>query len=287
MLRQGEHLLAGEDVYGGAHYLFAGGNSSRQVEVSYVNTCDFSSVEQAINKRTKLLWLESPSNPLLRLADIVALTRLAKKHKVITVVDNTFATPCFQKPLDLGADIVLHSSSKYLSGDSDIIGGAIITNRSDLFKDLAFQRHVSGNIPEPYDCFRIMKGIKTLTVRMQKHEENAKKVANFLAEQPEVKIVHYPGLPGHPQHELAKQQMSGFGTVVSFELKSGTEAATALIREMRQDLRTTIAHAKISQQIQLEENASESVLRLSIGLDNVDGLINNLGTALQRVSQDW
>lgn len=196
------------------------------------------------------------------------------------MVDNTLATPHLQKPLDLGADIVLHSSSKYLSGDSDIICGALILNRASLYKELSFHCHASGNIPEPYDCFRLLKGIKTLAARMQLYEENAKKLADYLVEHPAVQKVYYPGLISHPQHELAKRQMSGFGGIISFVLKGGTEAATRLVQAMHRAHGLKFAHAKLAERIQSKENMPESVVRLCVGLNSADDLIKDLEMVL-------
>lgn len=305
LLRCGDHILIADDLYGGSYYLIEGIVSNYGVSVTYVDTSDLVAIKNAIKPNTKLLWLESPSNPLLRLADLEATSRLAKKHKIITVVDNTLATPCLQKPLAFGADIVVHSSIKYLSGRTDIIAGAVVTNRLDLFKELQAHRNAFADAVEPTDCFAILKGMRTLSARAQQQEKSAKKVANFLSAHLSVQAVHYPGLPSHPQYKLACRQMSGFGNMLAFELKGGIDAATRLLREIRlfslrekrEDtgaesdhgllLSSTIAHAKIPQPVLANNgaNGAESLVRLTIGLDNTDDLINDLNIALLAIDR--
>jgi cystathionine gamma-lyase len=303
LLRPGDHILVGEDIYGGAYHLIENILSQYEINVSYINTSNSAEVEKAIRKNTKMLWLESPSNPLLRVADVEALAALAKKHKIITVVDNTSATPCFQKPLALGADIVVHSSAKYLSGRTDIVAGAVATNRLDLFEELQSHRQALADTIEPIDCFCILKGMRNLSDRMCRQEKSAKKIANFLSTHKSVQAVYYPGLPSHKQYDLACKQMNGFGSMLAFELKGGSEAATGLLREVQvfalsekidhdrsvtdepSMICSTISHAKFPQRVLEKDNfyTAETLVRLTIGLENVDDLINDLAIALQAV----
>jgi cystathionine beta-lyase/cystathionine gamma-synthase len=303
LLHPGDHLLVSEDIYGSAYHLIGSILASYKVSVSYVDTANIEEVKKAIRKNTKLLWLESPSNPLLLLADIKELADLAQQHKIITVVDNTLATPCSQKPLSLGADIVLHNSVKYLSGRTDIIAGAIVTNRQHLFERLQSHRHAFSDSVEPIDCFGILKGLRTIADRVKQQEKSAKKIAIFLSGHSSVQAVYYPGLPSHDQHQLACKQMSGFGSTLVFELKNGSEAAIRLLREIKlfalpeivdhadpdfnqcAQIRSTISHAKVPFRVQEKDklNGAETVVRLTIALENVDDLINELATAMQAV----
>jgi len=303
LLQPGDHVLVSEDIYGGAYHLIGSILAHYKVSVSYVDTANIEEVKNAIRKNTKLLWLESPSNPFLILADIKGLADLAQQHKIISVVDNTVATPCSQKPLALGADIVLHNSVKYLSGRTDIITGAIATNSQDLLEQLQAHHHAFSDTVESIDCFGILKGLRTIADRVKQQEKNAKKIANFLCGHSSVHAVYYPGLPSHGQHQLACKQMSGFGSTLIFQLKNGSEAAIRLLREIKlfalpeiidhadpdfsqcTKIRSTISHAKVPFHIQEKGklNGAETVIRLTIALENVDELINDLSTAMQAV----
>jgi cystathionine beta-lyase/cystathionine gamma-synthase len=294
LLRPGDHVILGDDIYGGVYRLFEQVVSKYGVEISYVDLADLKAVKGAIQPNSKLLWLETPTNPTLKLADIKALSALAKQEGLITVVDNTFATPCFQRPLDLGADIVVHSTTKYLNGHSDVIGGAVVTSSDDLYTQLQFHQNAVGGVPGPFDCFLVLRGIKTLSLRVREHERNATAVANFLETHAAVEAVYYPGLPSHPQFDLAKRQLSGFGGIVSFKVKGGLESATRVVNNVKlfalaESLGgprslichpSTMTHKPIPREIQEERGITQGLLRLSVGLENVQDLIDDLSQAL-------
>ncbi|MDQ5828356.1 MAG: aminotransferase class I/II-fold pyridoxal phosphate-dependent enzyme, partial [Actinomycetota bacterium] len=222
LLSSGDHVVAGDDLYGGTYRLFeailprTGG-----LEFTYADTTDPGAVEEALRPETKLLWIETPTNPLLTLSDIRELSEMAHGRGAVVAVDNTFASPYFQNPLALGADIVVHSTTKYMGGHSDVVGGAAVTSDPDFHEGMKFYQNAAGGVPGPFDSWIVLRGLKTLAVRMRQHEENALAVAQFLQDHPEVETVNYPGLPSHPQHELAKKQMSGFSGMVSFTLEGG------------------------------------------------------------------
>ena len=234
LLSPGDHVVAGDDLYGGTYRLFdkvlprAGG-----LDFTYADTTDPASVERALRPETKLLWIETPTNPMLTLSDIAKLSEMAHERGAVVAVDNTFASPYFQNPLALGADIVVHSTTKYMGGHSDVIGGAVATSNEEFYEGIKFYQNAAGAVPGAFDAWIVLRGLKTLAVRMRQHEENALAVARFLQDHPQVETVHYPGLPDHPQHELAKRQMSGFSGMVSFTLKGGAEAAYAAVQKTR------------------------------------------------------
>jgi cystathionine gamma-lyase len=293
LLRPGDHILVDEQVCGGVYRLFENVVTRYQIQVTYVNTDDLLTVQQAIFSNTKMLWLESPSNPLLKVTDLAALCKLAKDNHLITVVDNSFATPHFQQPLQLGADIVVHSTTKYLNGNNDLIGGAIATSRCDLYEELKFLQNALGAIPAPIDCFLTLKGIETLALRMNRHAQNAQRVAEFLNIHPSILSVHYPGLSSHPQHELAKRQMSGFSGIIAFKLED-LQAVGSLLKDLRgftpsENLGgtrslichpSTMTHAFMPKALQAERGITEGLLRLSVGLEDASDLIADLGRAL-------
>src|SRR5437899_1109329 len=217
LLSAGDHIVSCDDLYGGSYRIFERVMRRYSVETSYVPAGDVAAYEQAIRHNTKMIWLESPTNPLLRLVDIAAVAEIAHRHNLLVVVDNTFASPYFQQPLKLGADIVVHSTTKYINGHSDLIGGALVMSNEEVYQAIKFYQNAAGGVPGPFDCWLTLRGIKTLAVRMRQHKENAQAVANFLAEHPRVEKVYYPGLPSHPDYELTKRQMRGFGGMVSFQ----------------------------------------------------------------------
>jgi cystathionine beta-lyase/cystathionine gamma-synthase len=223
LLRWGDHVVAGNDMYGGTYRILRRVYEKLGLGATFVDMTDLAAVEAAIKPETRVLFLESPTNPLLRVYDLKALAKLAKGRGILVVVDNTFATPALQRPLELGADVVVHSATKYLGGHSDVVLGALVLNDAELRDKLAFLQNSVGATPGPMDCFLVLRGTKTLHLRMERHCENAAKVARFLAGHKKVARVYYPGLPAHPQHALAKRQMSGFGGMVSFELKASLE----------------------------------------------------------------
>ncbi|HXE73829.1 MAG TPA: aminotransferase class I/II-fold pyridoxal phosphate-dependent enzyme, partial [Candidatus Nitrosotenuis sp.] len=229
LLRAGDHLVVSDDVYGGTYRLFSRVMEKFGLETSYVDTSDLSAVARALQPNTRMVWVETPTNPLLKLTDLRAVADLAHRHGAWLAVDNTFATPCFQRPLELGADIVVHSATKYLGGHSDVVGGVLVTNDPQVHEVMRFHQNAVGAVPGPFDCWLVLRGVKTLALRMQAHEANALALARWLEAHPRVRRVFYPGLPSHPQHALARRQMSGFGGMISFEIDGGLEEARRLL----------------------------------------------------------
>ena len=292
----GDHVICGEDVYGGVFRLFEQVYRRFGIEFSYVDARNLDTLEEAITSKTKLVWIESPTNPLLRLADIEGISKITKKHKLTFVVDNTFATPYLQKPISLGADIVIHSTTKYISGHSDVIGGAVITSNEELYEDLKFNHNAVGAVPGPFDCFLVLRGLKTLSARIKEHERNATTIAQYLEKHPEVESVYYPGLKSHPQHELARSQMKGYGGVVSFVLKGGQEAAKHLVNntklfQLAESLGgvkslicqpASMTHKPIPKEIREKSGIVDGLIRLSVGLEEVEDLVKDLDSVLCR-----
>lgn len=294
LLKSGDHVIAFDDLYGGTKRLFNKQFKKFSIEFTYADATSVDNVKQAIKKNTKLIWLETPTNPLMKLCDIKAIVSLAKRQKIIVVVDNTFMSPYFQQPLDLSADIVLHSTTKYINGHSDSIGGAVMLNDSELYNSLTFTQNATGAILAPFDCFFVARGIKTLAVRMQKHEENAQIIASWLEQLPQVKAVYYPGLPSHPQHLLAKKQMSGFGGMISFEIKGNLATTKQFLERLRLfavaeslggvesliEHPATMTHASIPKEEREKLGITENLIRVSIGIEHKDDLIADLKQAL-------
>ena len=298
LLKAGDRVVAGRDLYGGSYRIFTKLYAKFGVGFDFVDPTDLDAVERAFRPETKLLWLETPSNPLLTITDISACAAIARSRGVRTVVDNTFATPVLQRPLRLGADIVVHSTTKYLNGHSDVIGGAVLTDSRELHDELKFFQNAVGAVPGPQDCFLILRGLKTLGLRMDRHLANARALALRLAEDPRVAKVYYPGLPDHPQHDLARRQMTGFGAIVSFELAGGLDAARRFTREVK--LWTlaeslggvksllchppTMTHASVEPEVRRAAGISDGLIRLSPGLEDADDLLADLDQALDRVA---
>jgi len=294
MLNAGDHIICSDDVYGGTFRLFDKVLKKFNLEFDFIDLTGLQSLERHIKNTTKLVWLESPSNPLLKLIDIEATARIAKSRGIVTVVDNTFATPFFQKPLKLGADIVMHSTTKYLNGHSDVIGGALVMNDQELYTKLQFLQNAAGGVPGPFDCFLVLRGIKTLAIRMERHAENALKIAQFLENHPKVRKVIYPGLSSHPQHELAKRQMAGFGGIVTFFIKGGLEAARKFLERVKVfslaeslggvesliEHPAIMTHASLPKEIREKIGISDELIRVSVGIENIDDLIDDLKNAL-------
>jgi len=294
MLKTGDEVVCSDDLYGGTVRLFDKVFTNFNIKFTYVNGTNTKSFESAITPKTKLIWLETPTNPLLRLTDIKEVSKIAKSKNIILAVDNTFASPYFQKPLDLGADIVVHSTTKYLGGHSDVVGGAIISNDDQIHKKLKFYQKSVGAVPGPFDSWLVLRGIKTLAVRMKKHEENAQKIAEFLSTHPKIKKVNYPGLKSHPQHELAKKQMSGFGGMISFEVNGGKDLVKKLVESTKifalaESLGgveslighpDTMTHADVPPENKKKLGINESLIRISVGIEDINDLINDLKQAL-------
>lgn len=286
----GDHVVCGEDVYGGVYRLFEKVYKRFGIDFTYVDAQDLGAVEAAIRPETRLIWLETPTNPILNLADITAISDIARSKEVLLVVDNTFATPFLQRPIELGADIVIHSTTKFISGHSDVIGGVVVTDREDLYEELQFNHNAVGAVPGPFDCFLVLRGLKTLSARMREHERNATFVANYLAEHPGVEKVHYPGLDSHPQRELALRQMKGGGGVVSCVLKGGQEAAAAVVNNTRlfqlaESLGgvkslicqpASMTHKPVPREVRERRGIFDGLIRLSVGLEDAEDLIADL-----------
>ncbi len=295
LLSPGDHVVAGDDLYGGSYRLFDKVlQKSNGLDFTFVDTTDPESVGAALRPGTKMLWVETPTNPMLTLSDIRALSDMAHERGATVAVDNTFASPYFQQPLSLGADIVVHSTTKYMGGHSDVVGGTAVTSNADLHERMAFYQNAAGAVPGPFDSWIVLRGLKTLAVRMRQHEENALTVARFLQDHPQVATVNYPGLPTHPQHELAKKQMSGFSGMVSFTLKGGAEAAYAAVQKTEtfhfaeslggvESLIThpaTMTHAAIPKEQREVRGVTDGLLRLSVGIEDAGDLVADLEQAI-------
>ena len=264
------------------------------IEVTWVDMCDAAAVQSAMSDRTKMVWIETPTNPLLRVFDIRALSSLAWVRGALCVVDSTFATPLLQRPLDLGADLVVHSMSKYLNGHSDVVAGAVIGNVDDVSERLRFTQRAGGAVPSPFDCYLVARGIKTLPLRMARHCENAHALAEWLRDQDGVVAVHYPGLEEHPEHELAARQMSAFGGMVSFELAGGLQHARAVLGRVRlfslaESLGgvesligqpALMSHASMPQEVREAQGIRDGLIRVSVGLEDIEDLREDLAQAL-------
>lgn len=299
-LSAGDHVVASQDLYGGCWRLFNRVFARFGVRFTLVDSTDPANVAAAITPETRLLWLETPSNPLLKVTDLRACCAVAKERGggVRVLVDNTFATPVHQRPLELGADLVLHSTTKYIGGHCDVIGGALITSDESLYGDLKFLQNATGAVPGPQDCFLLLRGIKTLALRVERHARNAQIVAAFLEGHPEVERVIYPGLRSHPQHTLAARQGSGFGAIVSVELKGGVERVRALVPRLRlwplaESLGgvksllchpATMTHASLPPEERARIGIGDGLIRLSVGIEDPADLIEDLDRALRETA---
>ncbi len=294
LLSAGDHIVSCNDLYGGSYRIFERVMRRYNVDASYVPVGNVVAYEKAIRPNTKMVWLETPTNPLLRLVDIAAVAAIAHQHKLLVVVDNTFASPYFQQPLKLGADIVVHSTTKYINGHSDVIGGALVLNDETVYESIKFYQNAAGGVPSPFDSWLVLRGIKTLAVRMRQHEENARAVATFLAEHPRVEKVYYPGLVAHPDHELAKRQMSGFGGMVSFQFKGTRADVDKIVRRFQvfalaESLGgveslvchpASMTHGSIPKDIREAHGLTDTLLRLSVGIEDKEDLLADLEQAL-------
>lgn len=289
LLNPGDHVIVGNDVYGGTYRLFMKVFARYGLTFSWVDLTDLDTVRAAFTPQTKLLWLETPTNPMLKLADIAALAHAAPED-VLVVVDNTFCSPAIQQPLTLGADIVMHSSTKYLGGHSDAVGGVLALNDTEIYKQLKFLQNAVGAVPGPLDCFLVMRGIKTLGIRIERHSQNATKIAQFLEDHPRVQQVIYPGLESHPQYALAQRQMKFPGGMISVILKDADEAHRMVTRtklfslaESLGGVESLIEHPYSMTHASTADSdiaVSPALVRLSVGIENVDDLINDLRVAL-------
>jgi len=295
LLNPGDEVIAANDMYGGTYRLFSKIFEKYGIKFHYVNMQDAANVKDKINERTRLVWTETPTNPLLNITDIEAIAALCKPTNILLCVDNTFASPYLQNPLDLGADIVMHSATKYLSGHSDVIQGALVMNDEALKDQLFFIQKSCGAVPGPQDCFLVLRGIKTLHVRMQRHCENGEQIAHFLRRHPKVGKVYWCGFEDHPGYAIAKKQMRAFGGMISFELKDDSmEAVTKLLTstkifalaeslggvESLINHPATMTHSSIPREERIKNGLNDSLIRLSIGIEDADDLIDDLQQAL-------
>ena len=297
LLKAGDHVICSDDVYGGVSRHFNQILVNYDLHFTYVDSSNSANIENAIQSNTKLIWIETPTNPLLKITDLEAVGNIAKKHNILFGVDSTFATPVFLRPLEFGADLVMHSTTKYLSGHNQLIGGVVITNQEDLFDQLKFVQKSIGAVPGPFDCWLTILGIKTLDLRMKKHDSNAQTVAEYLEAHPKVLSVTYPGLPSHPAHETAKKQMSGFSGMISFELTGGISAGKIVMNSVKlaklaeslgavETMIThpaTMTHAEVPKEEREARGLTDGLVRLSVGIENPDDIIADLEQALNRV----
>lgn len=298
LLHAGDHLVAFDDLYGGSRRLMDKiFQSNFKIQVSFVDARDTRQVASAIRENTRLIWLETPTNPLLKLCDIKEISRIAQQHKIPVVVDNTFMSPYFQQPLQLGADIVMHSSTKYLNGHSDSLGGALILNDEELYEKIKFTQNSAGGVLSPFDSFLVLRGLKTLGVRMRQHASNANRIAEFLEKNSRVRKVIYPGLKSHPQYDLACRQMTGFGGMLSFELEGNLKTAKKFVESTRYfalaeslggvesliELPALMTHASVPEKERRQIGLSETLIRISVGIEHVDDLLEDLEGAFRKI----
>jgi cystathionine beta-lyase/cystathionine gamma-synthase len=294
LLSAGDHVVVTDDLYGGTFRLFDKVLARYGLDFTYVDAAHAKNVESAMRKSTRLIWIETPTNPLMKLVDIAAIASLARAWNAVLAVDNTFATPYLQNPLDLGADIVVHSTTKYIGGHSDTVGGFVATTRDDLHQTIKFHQNAVGGVPGPFDSYLTLRGVKTLALRMREHEKNARAVASFLAARPDIERVYYPGLPGHPGHELAARQMRGFGGMISFIPAGGPERAKHIARatkifSLAESLGgveslichpVSMTHGAIPKEVRDARGVHDALLRLSVGIEADDDILADLEQAL-------
>lgn len=296
-LNSGDHVLVCNDVYGGSGRLFRTLVGKFGIEFEFINMADLDVVQKHMRDNTKMLWIESPTNPTMQILDIAGLSAIAHAAGAISVVDNTFATPIFQQPLELGADIVTHSTTKYIGGHSDLIGGAVMLNNDEWEEKIRYVQFAAGAVSGPIESFLLHRSIKSLAVRMAKHAENAQAVAEYLSTHPKITATYYPGLPDHPQYELAQRQMSGFSGIVSCDIDGDLDAATRFTQKLNIFILAEslggveslinhpeqMTHASVPEELRRELGIGESLLRLSVGIENADDLIADLEQALAHI----
>ncbi len=296
-LKKGDHVIAGDDIYGGTYRLFEQVLRNYGLQFTYVNPENPENVEKAIRKDTRLVWIETPTNPLMRIVDIRQISKITKKAHALLVVDNTFMSPYLQNPIEHGADVVVHSTTKYLGGHSDLIGGAIITKDEGVQSRLKYLQNAVGAIPGPLDCYLVLRGIKTLAVRMDRHNENTRTVSEFLAKQPKVEKVNYPGLPDHPQRGIIKRQMRGNGGMLSFQLKGGFNQCKKLLESLRVftvaeslggvesliEHPASMTHASVPRERRTKLGISDNLIRVSVGIEDVEDLVQDLNRGFKAI----
>lgn len=296
LLKSGDHIVCSDDVYGGVSRLFNNLLINYNLSFTYVNSSEPREVENAIQKNTKLIWIETPTNPLLKVTDLEAIGKIAKKNGILYGVDSTFSTPALLRPLEYGADIVMHSTTKYLSGHNQIIGGVLITNNDNLSEQFKFIQKTVGAVPSPFDCWLTLLGIKTLSLRMKRHCENALAISEFLESHEKIEMVTYPGLVSHPQHDIAKSQMDGYSGMISMELKGGIPAGISLMNNLKlcslaeslgavETMIThpaTMTHADVPKEERLARGLTDGLVRLSVGIEDKNDIIEDLEQALKK-----
>ena len=297
LLKKGDHVVCSDDVYGGVSRHFNNILVNYGLKFTYVDSSNPENVENAIRSETKLFWIETPTNPLLKITDLNAISKIAKKHQILFGVDSTFATPVFLRPFEFGADIVMHSTTKYISGHNQIIGGIIITNDEEIHERMKFVQKTIGAVPSPFDCWLTLLGVKTLHLRMHRHASNAQAVAEFLESHPQVEKITYPGLKSHPQYGVAKEQMDGFSGMISFELEGGIPAGTTVMNNVKLcslaeslgAVETMITHPASMTHVDVpaeERHArglTDGLVRISVGIEDPEDIIDDLKQALEKV----
>ena len=295
LLKPGDEVISANDLYGGTYRIFTKVFQNFGIKFHFIDMSDVKNIETYINENTKLIWLETPTNPMMNIVDIIGVSTIAKKHKLLLAADNTFASPALQNPIDLGVDIVMHSATKYLGGHSDLVMGALVMKEDALYKKLSFIQNSCGAVPGPQDCFLVLRGIKTLHLRMQRHCENGEKVARFLRDHPRVNKVYWPGFEDHPNHQIAKEQMRGYGGMISFtfhnddidqcfkvleKLKVFALAESLGGVESMANHPASMTHGSVPKEERLKVGLLDSLIRLSVGIEDADDLVADLGQAL-------
>ncbi|MCY4191628.1 MAG: PLP-dependent aspartate aminotransferase family protein [Rhodospirillaceae bacterium] len=297
LLSAGDHVVCSDDVYGGVSRHFNRVLARYQLSFSFVDSSDAAAVRAAIKPETRMLWIETPTNPLLKVTDMEAMAEIARENDILLGVDSTFATPVFLRPLEFGADIVVHSTTKYLSGHNQIIGGCVLTNREDIFQEMKFIQKTIGAVPSPMDCWLVLLGLKTLHLRMARHEESGMKVAQYLEAHDKIVKVRYPGLPSHPQHNIAAAQMDGFSGMISFELKGGISAGKTIMNSVKlcalaeslgavETMIThpaTMTHVDVPEEERRARGLTDGLVRISVGIEDSEDILNDLDQALALV----
>lgn len=297
MFSAGDRILVQKDLYGGTYRLLETVFRDKQITAEYLDLRDLASVERALTAGAKAIWIETPTNPLMNLVDLGAIAVLARKSNALTICDNTFLSPYFQRPLEFGIDIVLHSTTKYINGHSDVVGGGIVVKDQALAKKIGYLQNAMGTCAGPQDCFLVLRGLKTLAIRMEEHNRNALHIARWLEQHPKVDFVLHPGLASHPQHDLAQRQMKGYGGTFSFQLKGEQDAIFAFLEAVRLftlaeslggvesliDHPATMTHASVPADIRAKMGISDKLIRLSVGIEDVQDLVNDLEQALQKI----
>ena len=296
LLTKGDHIVCGDDVYGGVTRLLDNVTVQQGIDVSYVDTTNADAVRSVITPKTRMLWIETPTNPLLKVSDLEEMVKIARENNILLGVDSTFATPVFLRPLEFGADIVMHSTTKYLAGHNQIIGGVIVTNHQHVFEKMKYIQKTIGAVSSPFDCWLNLSGLKTLHLRMKRHEESAMAIAEFLERHAKIDRVLYPGLASHPQHDVAKAQMSGYSGMIAFELTGGTDAGKRLMNNVQLcglaeslgSVETMITHPASMTHVDVpaedrrKRGLTDGLVRLSVGIEDVDDIIADLESALEK-----